>query len=1187
MAGTSRVTVAPFDVCGLLPSGITVLEASAGTGKTFAIAALTARYVADGVPLERMLLVTFTRMATGELRERVRQRLVSAQRGLVAAIAGEPVDPDDTVLALLVDGSDGAIELRERRLATAVANFDAATIITTHGFCQQMLASLGIAGNSENDTTLVEDIDELVGETVDDLVTARIRRGATSPLTRSEALVVARYALANPATPLARVGTGPGSPESLRRALAKRVREVVDERKRRARLITYDDLLTRLVAAINDPRGGPAAVARLRQRFHVVLVDEFQDTDELQWNILSTAFSPRRASGRAGPTTGEATALPARPGDPEDRRALVLIGDPKQAIYAFRGADVHAYLAATRQAGHVDTLDLNWRSDQTLIDAYDLLFGEARLGHPDIVHRPVRAAPNHLYPGLEGAPSPTPLRVRVLHRNDGAVALTPQGWASVGSARALIARDLAADVVRLLSARPDLVSRTATGEQVGRHPLHPGDIAVLTSRHRDSTTVRDALATAGVPAVINGAGSVFATPSARDWLLLLEALIRPTSTARVRTVALTPWVGWSAQRVDATDDAAWEELHAACHLWAGVLSRAGVAALLELVTRSTGMPGRLLATEEGERQLTDLRHIGQLLHAEATAESLGTTALTGWLRRRLADAGGDGGTEDRSRRLESDADAVQVLTIYRSKGLEYPVVYAPYLWDPSWVPPAVPAIYHDRAEPGEPRTLDVGGGDGADFTRHKQWDLEEERGEDLRLAYVALTRAKHQAVVWWAASHSSRDSALGRLLFSRAADGTVPPGGKRSPPDAAAAARIEQLGADRPGRLSVERVEVGPVSRWNATDAAIPTLAAATWDRDIDESWRRTSYTGLTSDAHEARVGSEPERGGRSDEDGPDDDSGTVGPSPDVTPAGRGADSTAVAATHDAADQQVAALRAVPLPLAAMPAGAKVGSLIHAVLEVVDFAADDLPGAIAEAISAQSARWPVPLGPPDVAAEGLRAAIETPLGPLTGGRRLADLHRRDRLDELSFELPVAGGEHPSGAVSLADVADLLDDHIDAADPLSSYAARLRDPSLAGSWRGYLTGSLDLVARYPDPSDGTRFVLMDYKTNLLGRGAATVSAWDYRPDALDEAMSRAHYPLQALIYSAALHRYLRWRVIDYEPTQHLGGVLYLFLRGMTGPSVPVVEGKPCGVWAWLPPAALVIALSDLLERGTPT
>ena len=157
----------PFDVCGPLPSGVTVLEASAGTGKTYTIAALAARYVAEGMPLDRLLLVTFTRMATGELRERVRERLVGAEQGLVRALAG--VTPSDEVVRLLADGPADEVRGRRERLARAVAGFDSATITTTHGFCQEVLGGLGIAGDLEPDTTFVEDIGDLVEEVVDDL----------------------------------------------------------------------------------------------------------------------------------------------------------------------------------------------------------------------------------------------------------------------------------------------------------------------------------------------------------------------------------------------------------------------------------------------------------------------------------------------------------------------------------------------------------------------------------------------------------------------------------------------------------------------------------------------------------------------------------------------------------------------------------------------------------------------------------------------------------------------------------------------------------------------------------------------------------------------------------------------------------------------------------------------------------
>jgi exodeoxyribonuclease V beta subunit len=188
--------------------------------------------------------------------------------------------------------------------------------------------------------------------------------------------------------------------------------------------------------------------------------------------------------------------------------------------------------------------------------------------------------------------------------------------------------------------------------------------------------------------------------------------------------------------------------------------------------------------------------------------------------------------------------------------------------------------------------------------------------------------------------------------------------------------------------------------------------------------------------------------------------------------------------------------------------------------------------------------------------------------------------RVDRVDELGFEIPLVGGDAPDPRIRLdvSDVADLLEEHLHPADPVRPYAARLRDRSLDGVLRGYLNGSLDLVFRHD-----RGFVLADYKTNKLG-ATENLTAWHYRPDAVQAEMLNAHYPLQALLYTVALHRYLRWRQVGYQPERHLGGVLYLFVRGMSAVETVRFAGQPCGVWSWRPPPALVQALSDVLDEG---
>ena len=208
------------------------------------------------------------------------------------------------------------------------------------------------------------------------------------------------------------------------------------------------------------------------------------------------------------------------------------------------------------------------------------------------------------------------------------------------------------------------------------------------------------------------------------------------------------------------------------------------------------------------------------------------------------------------------------------------------------------------------------------------------------------------------------------------------------------------------------------------------------------------------------------------------------------------------------------------------------------------------------------------------------AAIASPLGPLVDDIALRDIARRDRRDELGFDMPLVGGDVPTAVLDIAHVADLIEEHLPADDPVARYASRLRDPALSGVLRGYLTGSLDLVFRLP----GDRYFLADYKTNKLGAPDETLTAWHYRPEVLEAEMAAAHYPLQGLLYSVALHRYLRWRLPGYDVARNLGGILYLFVRGMSVVEPARAGDQPCGVWSWRPPAPLVESLSELFDRG---
>jgi exodeoxyribonuclease V beta subunit len=1098
----------PFDLLGPLPTGTTLLEASAGTGKTYAVGALVTRYVAEGhAALEEMLIITFGRAASQELRERVREQLVAAERGLGDPAAARAAGG---LLGLLADADHAEIAVRRTRLRDALASFDSATIATTHQFCQLVLRSLGVAGDTDSGAELVDSLDELVEEVVDDVYLRCFGQLTTTPpFKREVALALAREAVGDPQALLAPADAEPDSAAKARVDFACEVRAEVDRRKRRLGVLSYDDLLSRLASAL-EAEDSPAR-QRMRQRWKIVLVDEFQDTDPVQWKVLDRAFS-----GHA---------------------SMVLIGDPKQAIYAFRGGDIFTYLQAAETAATRQTLAVNWRSDAPLVEALQAFLGGATLGDERIaVHR---VAAHHRGSRLVGAPVDDPLRVRVLRGED--FAAGDKGTVPIDTVRGHIAQDTAADIARLLAS-----GATFDGRAVGA-----GDVAILIYSLRHVALFQAALTARGIPSVVSGGSSVLLTEAGEDWLALLEALEQPHRAGRVRSVALTPFIGRAAEELDAGGDDLTDEDAERVRRWLDLLRARGIAAVHEAIV-ADGLPRRVLSRPDGERLLTDLNHLGQVLHEVSHREGLGVTGLLEWLRteRRAAVT-----SNERTRRLDTDARAVQIVTIHASKGLQYPVVHLPLLFD-KWTPDDFAPLFHD--DEGR-RTLDLGGqGPSTSAAVRARREL---AGEELRLTYVALTRAQSQVVTWWAPTWNAGNSGLTRLLLGRSPDASaVPDTVERGPADsdvAAALARWQSRGA-----LLAE------VSQVDSTSTVVPLehpgpLGVRRFERSVDTAWRRTSYSGLIRVEEQSTapgVDSEPEVEGTVDE--------SAGTEPDETGA------------EPVQAKPVTGID-VPSPMDDLPAGATFGSLVHAVLEHADPQAPDFPAELAARVREQRRWWSVDAST-EALVEGLLPMQHTSLGPLAGGLTLAQIPLSDRLRELDFEFPLAGGEHPRSEVPLAAMADVLRRHLPADDPMRAYADRLESPSLGGqTLRGYLSGSIDVVLRVGTGAD-QRFLVVDYKTNRLGELGAPLTALDYTPEQMTTAMLHSHYPLQAMLYSVVLHRYLRWRLAGYDPEQHLGGILYLYVRGMCGPETPEVDGQPCGVFTWRPSAALVTELSDVLD-----
>ncbi len=719
----------------------------------------------------------------------------------------------------------------------------------------------------------------------------------------------------------------------------------------------------------------------------------------------------------------------------------------------------------------------------------------------------------------------------------GAGPLNKSGFPAVGRMRAKVAEDLAADIVRLLES--DVLFEAKTGPR----PIGPGDIAVLVRTRSQIDVVRNALDRVGVASVLAGGTSVFATTSATDWLWLLRALEQPHRSDRVRLAACTPLLGVTAGEIDRTGADLVGRISAQLREAARLFVRAGFAAVFEKISAEANLAQRLLSVENGERELTDLRHIAQLLDQVALTEGLGLTALTRWLADRVRDPT-SGSVADRSRRLDRDAAAVQIATVHASKGLEFPIVYLPFAWDNAKNPYPQTLLFH--TDDGA-RVLDVGGQDASGYGERKLRSETEEAGEELRLLYVALTRAMCQIVAWWAPAITTANAPLHRMVLGRPDGGDLVPSKAAVPADAVAVTMLSAWAAGAPEAISVEGVEHTDAVEIRRVRTEIPTgaLAAAHFARTMDLQWRRTSYSALTAGAHDAAIPeAEPE-----DERGPSDEPGTP----------------------LLAETEPAIADAAPSLMNALPYGAEFGTLVHGVLERIDTDASDLATEVHTRCRAATDEL-MAEADPVVLGSALLAVLHTPLG----FGCLADISTRDRLNELDFELPLAGGDIPGAhAVTLRRIADLLRIHLPVDDSLSSYAdqlASLDDTPL----RGYLTGSIDAVLRITEkPGTEPRFVIVDYKTNRLGTGDLTVD--HYTHDRMAAEMLRSHYPLQALLYAVALHRYLRWRLPGYDPARHLGGARYLFVRGMIGPETP----SGCGVFDWNPPAALIVGLSDLL------
>lgn len=999
---------------------------------------------------------------------------------------------------------------------------------------------------------------------------------------------------------------------AIRVEAARALRVAWRARLERRREQIFEDLLRELANPLSTPSPARDALQRaIAERFRAALIDEFQDTDGRQWTIFRELFvdNPRQPPG--GPPL------------------VVLIGDDKQAIYGFRGANIRVYEAAISGDARVLELARNWRTDPRLIDSLNRLYG--RHGDPfagRIRYVQVEAArEDRLF--FQGSDRRAPaLDLRVF---DAALAGAQDTSRPLTRARArdTIPALVADDIVQLLDPADESKALELAGGPDGarRTRLRPSHVAVLVRRGKEAAAVRRALQQRGVPAVMDGGESVLKSDEALELLRWLRALARPRSEPLARAVAAGPLVGWTAAELcdlERDEPAAVERRDRLIEHLGEVrpaLESRGVMHALRLTLREHHSEQILLGRADGERRLTNLRHLAELLHVAEREHHLGLRGLIAWLGREMTRPGLDAETTEL--RLETDDEAVRVMTMHAAKGLEFPVTFVPFAWDDVHLfrfDTLVAAPEPDSAH----RIVDLHSDPKASPKRERVVDAwMKERQESLRLLYVALTRARHRCVLYTGHVEGLELSALGWLLH--AADGPSDP--SRPPPaivqalgkrplggimksvvsalpglDGFAGQAAKILGFGGSGAVRAElsglvaelndgapadepRAAMSPCSpprrrryrrrRQGPEEDPRPAEAPAA----LRDGWIRTSYSALARSldhgpevrALSASVGIE--------EEGPGLDAGES--------VGAAAERDEASGTPGAASGASSVAPEVPLAMA--PRGTEAGSWFHELFEHFDFTAAERPeaeAAIARLAERRLRGFASLRGrlEPDFPTH-FRQVFLTPLGDELGELRLADLGRADRLDEMRFDLPVLGGR---GARTSLPPERLL----------AALRTGLRDDSELGVWlagigaeairafSGFIAGYIDLTFRV-DRGGRARWYVCDYKSNALldGAGRSTPEAYDRA--GMAAAMDEHHYYLQACLYSVAAHRFLRSRIPDYVLERDFGGAWYLFFRGMLGPDTAHDgRGRRRGCFLLQPPPQLVLALDAALDGRAP-
>ncbi|AZG35753.1 UvrD-helicase domain-containing protein [Shewanella psychromarinicola] len=1268
------INVAPLNALTLPFSGSSLIEASAGTGKTYTISGLYLRLLlghGEQSPLscEQILVVTFTNAATEELRDRIRKRINLAFKRFLGLAVN-----DDFIEQLYQDTSEAERPIALRRLDLALKSLDEAAIFTIHAFCQRVLSDMAFESSLLFESEFTLDDSEFLHHAVrdfwrevcyplppflaqaisdvfaePDVLAQKLRPllGAsqavlskqppafeklqqqlsqsisrftllwqslhdnTLELLQSLPLNGQRFGKAADGYPklsqlfdsvtnwvkfgqglpplkaleqlalselkLNKGGVIPTATEAPLLDHIERLLELINElipsflvraregirqrfagQKQQRNLMTPDDLLLSLAMALSQ---NPITLAHaIAKRFPVALIDEFQDTDPLQFTIFNQVYQQPLASQLE--LTPDTSAKAQQNDTPKGHLSLLMIGDPKQAIYAFRGADIYTYIAARQQTQAHYNLDTNYRSSTQLVNGVNQLFSQhddpfiSQAIPYDSVKTPSSAANKHL---SEAKPNPAALRIRLLAEDD-------VNGLNKTTARQRLAADAASEIKRLLTeAQQGLCKVHASLDRPGE-PLIAKDIAILVRDRNEAAIMKAALSARKIGAVFLSRDSVFNTIEAREMAILLYALATPKDERAIRAALATELVGFNAQRIHQFNQNEEQRQHVLDQFlhWHQLWQQRGVMPALLNFASETQLIHRYLSqslTSEaidvddhytsidsnfndadednaadlkasGERRLTDFRHLAELLQQKAT-ELDGSSALINWYEQQLI---GNNGGDEQQLRLESEQNLVQIVTIHKSKGLEYPVCFVPFvsLARGNKKRPA-PMMYHKN----EQLIWDV------DATDEGWEQLKQETlAEDLRLLYVALTRPVYVCYVYIANQSRQLKAGISSQLHETGIGYLLGITDKKTD-FALIQARVNAI-ATLPA-MSVQcltsDIDDSVLADINDNNDA---LMAKKVNRAKSLAWRVGSYSGLVKHLPHERVAP-----GADDEDFSDE-------------------LIQLQLQDDVITEPV-------LDRFSFERGANAGSFMHLVLELFDFtqADSELPPALAKAMKQygfDETLWHDPLTtwyqqiltaplfiPPSFSAPLITAsasedaslsAIDNSQAQPTSAVTLSQLGMQQKMVEMEFYLPIS-------TLQASKLNHLLQQH--------GYVGGLDFDTL----KGMLKGFIDLTFEHQG-----QFFIADYKSNHLGDKYS-----DYTHSAMAKAIDSHRYNLQYILYTLALHRYLSLRLPGYHYQQHIGGCYYLFLRGMH----PQHPGA--GVFYDKPPQALIEQLDRLFSGQT--